>query len=321
MVMIPLTSKFNFYQQVRVLLHKLRDSKSEDENLLNEKIQMSSTLSLDSPDGQVESIHQDAVDDPIRLFIWSNGLTGAMGALPIAYSEWLNERYYRYSDDSAKSFLDLFGHRLYCLDYLVWQKHHLYAQPENQLKSSLLSALSTLTGVEHARSSSVVTPFTPQIISSLRSMANLEFLLTQAYGIPVHIVPFTGGWVPVSDDECCQLNNSQCLLSSFPMIGRSRLDVSAHFNVILGPISQENAQLFYPQGDTFHSIWLYIQNYVSAVINFSISLIIKKKKHAQALGFQSLGFDLSLGNSTDSDLYQINIINPRSNERNDYGTS
>ena len=66
-----ITSRFNFYQQVRTLLHKLRhrntpaDTPSAD--LLDARLRLISTLSLEAPAGQIASIEQETPEDPLRV--------------------------------------------------------------------------------------------------------------------------------------------------------------------------------------------------------------------------------------------------------------
>ena len=153
MAVIPVVSKFSFYQQVRLLLRKLRDGRTTDATLLDEQVEFISTLSLDAPHGEVENLRQETPCSPIEVRAWHNGLTGAMGALPTAYSEWLIARQYRYGERSAKAFLDMFGHRLYCLDYLAWQKHHLYARAEAEAQPPLQTAIMALSGLLMSRPS------------------------------------------------------------------------------------------------------------------------------------------------------------------------
>ncbi|SQA96934.1 Uncharacterised protein [Cedecea neteri] len=67
MALIPIESKFSFYQQIRVLLRKLRKNNVSDDTLLDEKFQISSTLSIDAPDGQIETLRQESDDAPVQV--------------------------------------------------------------------------------------------------------------------------------------------------------------------------------------------------------------------------------------------------------------
>ncbi|MGG9016259.1 type VI secretion system baseplate subunit TssG, partial [Escherichia coli] len=68
------------------------------------------------------------------------GLTGAAGALPVAYTEWLIEKKLRYNDYAPKAFMDMFDHRMYCLSSLSWQKMHLSGD-ENRINNNVLNTV------------------------------------------------------------------------------------------------------------------------------------------------------------------------------------
>ncbi|EMF07045.1 type VI secretion system baseplate subunit TssG [Serratia marcescens] len=306
MALIPVISKFHFYQQIRLLLRKLRDGHTSDATLLDEKLQFTSTLSLDAPNGQVEKLCQDSPDARLQVIAWHNGLTGAMGALPTAYSEWLIERQSRFSDHSAKAFLDLFGHRLYCLDYLAWQKHHLYAQAESEDQPPLQTALLALSGLLMSNPSPALAQHSSLFASPVRSMINLERWLCQLFGVSAKIIPFTGGWSRVPDHECCQLGNPRLTLGTAPMMGRARLEAHAHFDVVLGPMSPDTSRRFTPPGPAWQEVWLRVRDYVGPVMDFSVSLTISSADLVpRSLGMGALGLDLCLGCNSESHLHQV----------------
>lgn len=311
MALIPIASKFHFYQQIRLLLRKLRDGRTTDATLLDEKLHISSTLSLEAPLGEVESMQQESPDAPLQITAWRNGLTGAMGALPTAYSEWLIERQYRYSDRSAKAFLDIFSHRLYCLDYLAWQKHHLCAQAESEGQPPLQTAILALSGLLMSDPSPTLTQHAALFASPVCSMVNLERWLTLLFGVPAQIIPFTGGWRSVLGHECCQLGNSAQTLNTAPMMGSARLEVHAHFDVVLGPMSPETSRRFLPSGNLWREVWLRILDYVGPAVDFSVSLNISSADLAPLpLGMRALGLDICLGRNSESHLHQVRLPAP-----------
>lgn len=311
MALISLVSKSHFYQQVRLLLRKLRDGTTPDATLLDEKLRMTSTLSLNAPDGEVENIQQASEHEPVAVSVWHNGLTGAMGALPVTYSEWMIERQYRYGDSSAKAFIDQFSHRLYCLDYLAWQKNHLCALAESQDQLPLQTPVLALTGLLNTTQSSELTQHAPLFASPVRSMINLERWLQQRFGVPAQIIPFTGGWRTVPNAERCQLGHPQHRLATAPMLGTARLEVHAQFDVVLGPMTPETSRRFTPQGSAWRELWTCIADYVGPVMDFSVSLTINSADLVpQPLGQRVLGQDLCLGSNAVSALHQIRLSAP-----------
>lgn len=291
-----ITSRFSFYQQVRTLLHKLRGNHTTTADTLDAKLRLVSPLSLEAPTGQIAGIEQENPDDPLRITVWQNGITGAQGALPTAYTEWMIGRQYRYGDRSAKAFLDMFGHRLYCLDYLAWQKNHLYALAESQTQQPLQQATLALTGLLTSQSVSGGEKYAHLFSSPVRSLVNLEVWLGQYYGVPVHITPFTGGWKTVEETEHCQLGNLTHTLETAPMIGRVRWEVQSNFDVTFGPMSQAHSQRFTPQGKFYQEIWGHIGEYVGPGLDFSVHLTISSDSSPPVpLGGGQLGLDICIG--------------------------
>lgn len=311
MALIPVISKFNLFQQIRLLLRKYRDGHTPDASLLDEKIRIISTLSLEAPHGQVENLQQKDTDEVIQVTAWYNGLTGAMGVLPTTYTEWLIERHYRYSDSSAKAFIDLFGHRLYCLDYLAWQKNHFYALAESQKPLPLHLWQMALSGLLTGATLPLLAPHSALLASPVRSMINLERCLSQRFGVPAQIIPFTGSWREVDTQVCCQLSNPTQPLATAPMLGCMRREVHAHFDVLLGPMSPEISQCFISRERTWQGVWSFVRDYVGPALDFSITLTISSADiEFRPLGQSAIGLDLCLGHNADSYFHQIRLPAP-----------
>lgn len=311
MALIPIMSKFNFYQQIRLLLRKLRNNKSSDASLLDKKLRITSSLSLEAPDGQIESICQKNSNDPIEVIALINGLTGVMGALPTVYSEWMIERQYRYSDCSAKSFIDIFDHRLHCLDYLAWQKSHSFAQSETHNNSPFEKILLSMVGLLDAPPPLRLTQHVSLFSSPIRSMVNFELWLSQMFNVTVTIKPFTGNWSTVNKNECCQLGNSLHSLKAAPMLGLERIEVNSNFDVILGPLLSAESLPFLSNGKNLMMLCSSVRSYVGHVIDFSVSMIIDiSDLHPKPLGIGAIGIDYCLGHYSGSKIYKKRLSKP-----------
>lgn len=311
MAIMAIVSKFNLHQQIRILLRQLRNGKDKDESLLDKKFFISSSLSLDAPMGDVESLEQLDPASPFTLTAWHRGLTGAMGALPTVYTEWLIERHYRYGDKAAKAFIDIFGHRLYCLDHLAWQKQHLYTLVESLDPEA--TSIHPLDGLLNSILPDSRMHNGPLMASSIHSMVGLELLISKRFGVPALVTPFTGGWCEVDKTECCQLGGQLSLLANAPMLGRSRFDMTSHFDVILGPMTVEKSFHFLPgcNNETSKDIWIFIRKYVGFVMDFSISLTIcSMAPYQRFLGKSMLGRDLCLGSHHYPYQYHVKVPVP-----------
>ncbi|EKN4037487.1 type VI secretion system baseplate subunit TssG [Yersinia enterocolitica] len=301
-------SKHNFFQQVRAMLGQLKKSGSiKPRQLLEDQLYFVSPLSLEAQRGEVGPI-KPLAGNRWQVQVSSHGLTGAMGALPTTYTEWLIERYYRYGDTAAKAFFDIFNHRLQCLRYLAWQKYHFYAQAEFDAAMPLSTAIRGLSGFSEGEPSLQKERVATLFAHSVRSMVNLETWLKTLYGVPVKITPFTGGWRKMAPSFCSRLGGHGQTLGEAPMIGSVYWDRQSHFTVTLGPIPMPTACLFLPEGPSYDSLLQHIQEFVGAGLDFDIDLLIQHAGTPRTLlGTGRLGLDISLGNSAELGKHKIRL--------------
>ncbi|WP_279051837.1 type VI secretion system baseplate subunit TssG [Cedecea davisae] len=308
MDLTTLLSPHNFFQQVRTMLRLLsRKQQIDSKRVLEEQITFVSPLSLDAPQGEVGPIERQGKNH-WQLEVAVQGLTGSLGALPTAYTEWLIERHYRYGDKTAKAFLDIFNHRLHTLRYLAWQKYHYYAMAEFSTARPLSEALRAFAGVTHSVASFQQERFADLFSHSVRSMLNLETWLKHTFSAPAKITPFTGEWRAMAPELCCCLGQPSQTLGSAPMLGSVYWDRQSHFTVMLGPVPLQEAGLFLPQGRHYKKLWSQIREYVGAGLNFDIDLLIKNTSNGMTpLGTGQLGLDICLGRSSEAGLHTIRL--------------
>lgn len=174
MAVINDRSKFSFFNKVRVLLKKFRKPNESIDDVVDENFRFTSSLSLDAPDGQIEDLYQDNKNGKYHLTLYDNGLTGAAGVLPVAYTEWLIERKLRYNDDTPKAFINIFDHRMYCLSYLAWQKMRLSGDENRRENNVLNNLLLSLGGVPPHTISVTGLAYTAFYAQSVRSCPDLS---------------------------------------------------------------------------------------------------------------------------------------------------
>jgi type VI secretion system protein ImpH len=301
-------SPHNFFQQVRVMLGQLaRLTRLKRGQVLEDQLYFVAPLSLEAQKGEIGPIKQLA-KHRWQVQVSSHGLTGAMGALPTVYTEWIIERYYRYGDTAAKAFFDIFNHRLQCLRYLAWQKYHFYALAEFDSDMPLSEAICGLSGLSQGISSLQKVRVATLFAHSVRSMVNLETWLQTLYGIPVIITPFTGGWRKMEHSFCQCIGGSAQTLGEAPMLGCVYWDRQSHFTVTLGPISMQQARVFLPEGPHYLTLLQNIREFVGTGLDFDVDLLIQHAANPiSLLGTGRLGLDISLGNATGFSQHKIRL--------------
>ncbi|MCE9860014.1 type VI secretion system baseplate subunit TssG [Raoultella planticola] len=308
MALISIINKFSFFHQVRNLISKLCSKNKKLEQILDEDFNFTSTLSLRSPNGEVENIYKNNKTESYCFSIYQNGLTGATGALPTAYTEWLIERDSRYNDLGPKAFLDIFNHRQYCLAYLAWQKQHYSVSLDDVENSTISNVVLSACGMLNTPNRMPGNGYSQFYAYSVRSLINLERILRQYYQMPVEINPFSGCWKDVEMTERCQLGNGKNALAYGPVIGSVRWDITSNFEVIIGPVDLTTARNFMSGGKYYRCIQEQIRAYVGLMLDFKMK--IKVNSAAQdpiAIGKGQLGLNISIGTQTNPSVYMLNV--------------
>lgn len=300
-------SRYNFFQQVRLMLRGIQRKPGASRlKVLTEAFHFTSPLSLDAPDGEVGPITRTP-DSRWQIEVLTHGMTGALGALPTVYTEWMMERYYRYGDQSAKAFIDIFNNRLHTLRYLAWLKYHYAAQYEVTEQRPLSEALRGLAGVMQCVSSFQNESFTGLFMHPVRSALNLEVWLRNLFSITVKVITFTGGWQNMAQSQCCCLGPFGQTLGQAPMLGLVYKDMAASFTLELGPLPLSRAPQFLPGGQHYIGLWQRIREYVGPGFDFAIDLLTENDSGDGAtLGVGRIGLDLCIGQVA-QDVHRIRL--------------
>lgn len=303
MAVIKNFSRQYFFQQVRIMLRKLSYRTTEQSEagvkyqLLEDRFLFVSPLTLDSPKGEVGEVTE--IDNIWQVEVFKHGLSGAFGALPNAYTEWLIERYYRYGDRAGKAFLDIFNHRVHTLRFLAWQKYRFYAGHEFNGVSPLTLPLRALAGVLQSSKSLQQEEYANLFVQPVRSLVCLEQWLQHQFSLPVQILPFTGRWCTLAFSERSQLGNHTQTLGQSPAIGSMFWDCQTCFTVQLGPLPQNSARNFLVLGEEYKRLVLHIRDYVGIGLDFELDLLIDNfQSHPIPLGEGELGISMRIGSRT-----------------------
>ncbi|KMW74642.1 hypothetical protein TI10_02405 [Photorhabdus luminescens subsp. luminescens] len=294
-----------FYQNVRRLLKRGRQ---REEAIItpDDMVQFSSVLTLDAPEREVESLlpPQEGYEQ-YRMAVHHFGLLGTLGALPLRYTEWLIDRRYRYGDESAQAFIDIFTHRLLSLRFQAWQKYRLYINAELQNHQALPAVISAVAG--QLMESKIQRPH-PACVGLLatpvRSMVNLQHLLQRELSMAVNIQPFKGRWQYAEQAHCCCLGRS--LLGDNPMLGSAYWDIQSGFHIQLGPFAAQQRAAFMPGNEQYRKLTQWVWQFAGPLLSFSLELLVQHSGQGNVLnGSHQLGWDGCLGDTGESNIQRI----------------
>ena len=239
--------------------------------------------------------------------IYSFGLFGPNGPLPLHLTEYAYERITHHADRSMVEFCNLFHHRLILMFYRAWAE----AQPAVSLDRSdrhrFNHYLSCLTGVgqpalenargsihEHARYT-LGGHFTRQA----HDAEGLERCLSWYFQVKTKIIPNIPQWMMIDPREQARLKGGR----NSPRLGRTAFlggairDIQHKFRLQFGPLKLKDYQRFLPDQAYAQQVIDWVRHYLGIEYSWDVRLVLRQQDvQGVALGGpQRLGFSSWLG--------------------------
>jgi len=278
---------FTFFQAVKLLeiLYPEQNSVGTHSEPAREPVRFTSKVSLEFPAGDIDEIAApDTPGEPADMAVNIMGLAGALGPLPAAYTELILERA-RKKDTALRDFLDIFNHRLIALLYRVRKISRIgfdFASPQHSNVARYLYSLMGLgtAGLQQRMQvpDRALLFYTAHFARQGRSMAGLESLLADYFGIAIKGRQFRGQWHRIADDQITMLGISgqNQILGDTATIGTRVWDQQGKFELRVGPLSAEELLFFLPDGTAFAPLCELTRFYVGTGLDFEIVLIARK---------------------------------------------
>ncbi len=241
------------------------------------------------------------------LKVFSFGLFGPNGPLPLHLTEYARERLHQAGDATFADFADLFHHRLITLFYRAWAD----AQPavsldrpgEDDRHSAYLSSLinlgqPTLTQRDavphHAKLYNIA-----HLVRPTRNPEGLTHALSHYFQAPVSVVEYAGHWLKLPADQRTVLGqksvNSQ--LGAGAIAGSAVWDRQSKFRLRIGPLPLTAYRSFLP-GQPNHRVLIdWLRNYIGFEYEWDVVLVLRKEEvpKTRVGGGQQLGRTAWLG--------------------------
>jgi len=297
--------RFSFFQAVRLLQGLIRKWHPQgqirpvgyDHNPKQESLRFSSIISHNFAASEITKIgthqpiiksEQPAITEMQVAFLALNGPTGV---LPTHYTE-MQISQLREKDRALTDFLDMLNHRSVSLFYRAWEKHQLpfsfeQAQLNNPSKSDPITAVfESLLGLPrqvNKQPTSADTAFAnlPFIhyagffATPKNSAASLGAFLQDYFDVEVHIEQFQGEWLTIEQNSCFTLpqfpyagkNNR---LGVDTVIGNKVFVMEGKFNLVLGPLNQQQFDQLMPGTEKFRTLCHYTRHFIGATLCFDV---------------------------------------------------
>jgi type VI secretion system protein ImpH len=279
--------RFNFFQAVKLLeiLYPAQNSVGSHSEPAREPVRFTSKVSLAFPAGDIDQITApDGEGDPAAMAVNIMGLAGAMGPLPAVYTELILERV-RKKDPALRDFLDIFNHRLISMLYRVRKISRIGFDFNSPQHSNVARYLYSLMGLGTAGLQQrmhvpdrALLFYTAHFARQGRSMAGLESLLCDYFGVKIQGHQFKGQWHQIAGDQITMIGISgqNQVLGDTATIGTKVWDQQGKFELRVGPLTAEELLLFLPDGTAFAPLCELTRFYVGNELDFEIILIAQK---------------------------------------------
>ncbi|QNB14644.1 type VI secretion system baseplate subunit TssG [Paraburkholderia tropica] len=244
----------------------------------------------------------------VRLF--SLGMLGPNGALPIHFTEVAREREESRRDATLVRFLDLFHHRYLTLFYRAWASAQATAGldrpgPENERFSFYIASLYGQDPVElsqrvlpaHAQLAA-----SPHLVREARNPDGLRQTLEHYFGVPVAIHEYAFHWIEVDPDDLSYMARpGDASTMGSAMLGERVPDRQYRFRIVIGPLDIEEYLRFTPRGRDLPRLVDWVRTFVGCEFDWELELRIRAHSAPPAImsGAQQLGWSTWLGNSPD----------------------
>lgn len=253
---------------------------------------------------------------PPKLRVYSFGLFGPNGPLPLAYTEYAHERAIHAGDRALVDFADLFHHRFLLLFFRAWAQAQSTASLDRSGQDDFSRYLASLIGLglpgqadadsvpQHARLG-----LAGHQVRQARNAEGLACVLASFFNVPVAIEQHRGRWLPVPTDQRSRLGAPLGAQLGVDAVAAAAVwDRQHHVRVVVGPLSLEDYESLLPDRVGALQLRDWVRGYVGIEFDWDLQLVLRRDEVSGArLGGQArLGWTSWLGRDT------------RSSDRGDY---
>jgi type VI secretion system protein ImpH len=282
-------SRFDFFRAVQ-LLHRLHPGSvpvGETGPVGDEPIRFAHDPSLTFHAGDISAI-QPRWERQGRIFAKVTttflGLTGA--ASPLA--PFMTEEVFRADqadDSSLREFYDLFHHRVLSLLYRAWKKYRFEAGFRSDASDAFTKRAMCFVGVDvagalprHGLPPGDLLALAPIIGQRTRPARSLQVVLERLFdGASVQVESFVARRVRVNEQERALLGLQNSTLGQDFTIGKTVIDRSGAFRVVVGPVGYELFEAFLPGGRHHDRLKRIVDQFSGGVLEPELELRLDKE--------------------------------------------
>ena len=225
--------------------------------------------------------------EPFEMSVNFMGLAGLSGPLPAHYTQWILDTEKDNPRNTAfRDFLDIFNNKLIHLMYRVRKKYRIGFDPRKAEDTSIAAYIFSLIGfgTEGTKkrlsiNDNSLLRYTSLLAHKNRSVAGLEFILSDYFEVPMKVGTFLGKWRDIPEYQLSYLGTKgqNNILGQNVTLGYRNWDQAAKFNIRIGPLSGEQFYNFLPlkSSNLFRPLHEITKYYAGADFDFDFTFVVK----------------------------------------------
>lgn len=240
------------------------------------------------------------------ISIFSFGLFGPNGPLPLHMTEYARERQTHHQDHSLTAFADIFHHRLTLLFYRAWadaQPTVSLDRPDDRRFENYLACLIGMGQPGQLDQSDLSSHARFSVAGHLSRQAHnregLEKSLRHFFQVPVTVLENVPHWMALETNDQAQLRGRRGVsrLGENAFLGKAIHDRQHKIRIEIGPLSHEDYGRFLPQGDKSRQLRDWLRQYLGIEYLWDVRLTLAASavSGVQLGGAQQLGYSSWLG--------------------------
>ncbi len=290
--LIEKSSTFSFFQAVRLLLHDISCSQSEEDNettqkeILEKYIRIRPELSLGFPGTDIAKVERSENNiDQFLITATFLGLYGSSTPLPTFYTEDLIEEQ---NDDKSikRDFIDIINHAIYPLFFRIWSKHRLFYKICEENDETIINMLYCLLGLENKKQRKQISNiekyfrYAGLTMQFPRSAEGLISIIEDCFDLDnkVAINQCVARKVLIPKDQYALLGTSYCTLGQDSVVGKVIDDITGKFQVVVSNADADTLHLLLPDQDMFLELHQMVNFYVNQPLEWELVIELDNKK-------------------------------------------
>jgi type VI secretion system protein ImpH len=239
---------------------------------------------------------------PPELSIYSFGLFGPNGPLPLHMTEQARERMHHYRDRTLSAFADIFHHRSILLFYRAWAdaQSTVSLDRDEERFTRYVASLLHMGQPSMRRRDAVIDHakyyMAGHLLRQTRNPEGLKHVLQSFFQIPVRIREFVPQWIRLESAQRLALGGAMGL-GRDTILGVAVRDAQHKFRIELGPLDLAAYKAFLPGGRRSRQLMHWVRHYVGVEFAWDVRPILRARDaHGVRLGQpQPLGLAAWLG--------------------------